>query len=247
MKDPSGHRQFITTRWSLVGAARADAVSQARARAALEELCRSYWFPLYAFVRSRGHSADDAQDLVQAFFARILEKDGLSAARRERGRFRSYLLGAMKHFLTNEWHRQRTQKRGGREQVLDWEALNPETRYAAAVAAADDPDHRFDREWAMEIVTDALQALRDEMAKAGKGEQFEALRGSLTGDETFSREAIAARLGMSEGALKTAIHRLRRRYRDLLRAAIAETVSDEADLDAEMRDLHAILRRGDAY
>jgi RNA polymerase sigma-70 factor (ECF subfamily) len=243
MKDPPGRRQFATTHWSLVGAARPGEVSQTRAREALEELCRTYWYPLYAFVRSRGYSADDAQDLTQAFFARIIETDGFAAADRERGRFRSYLLGAMKHFLANEWHRTQTQKRGGQVQFIEFDTLDPEARYAGAPEQSDNPDHIFDREWALQTVATALQALRDEMARAGKSDQFDAFKGSLTGEDELPRDQIAARLDMSAGAVKVAVHRLRQRYRKLLRAAIAETVSNEEDLDDEMRYLVAVLRR----
>jgi RNA polymerase sigma-70 factor (ECF subfamily) len=243
MKDPPGRRQFATTHWSLVDAARPDEASQTRAREALEELCRTYWYPLYAFVRSRGYSAVDAQDLTQAFFARIIETCGFASADRERGRFRSYLLGAMKHFLANEWHRSQTQKRGGQVQFIEWDAVDPEGRYAGASEQPDNPEHLFDREWALETIAGALQELRDEMANAGKSEQFDALKGRLTGEDETPREEIAARLGMSEGAVKVAVHRLRGRYRKLLRAAIAETVSNEADLDDEMRYLVAVLRK----
>jgi len=239
-----GPRQFATTHWSLVGAAQSDEAGQTRAREALEELCRAYWYPLYAFVRNRGYSAVDAQDLTQAFFAQIIETDGFASADRTRGRFRSYLLGAMKHFLANEWHRARTQKRGGQVQFVEWDALDPESRYAgAAPEAAQDPEHLFDREWALETIAAALQNLRDEMAQAGKSEQFDALKGCLTGQDELPRDEIATRLGMSTGAVKVAIHRLRQRYRTLLRAAIAETVSNEADLDDEMRYLVTVLRR----
>jgi len=226
-----------------VGAARPGEVSQTRAREALEELCRAYWYPLYAFVRSRGHSATDAQDLTQAFFARIIETGGFASADRERGRFRSYLLGAMKHFLANEWHRAQTQKRGGQVRFIEFDALDPEARYAGASQQSDNPDHLFDREWALQTVAGALQALRDEMARAGKSDQFETLKGSLTGQDETPRDQIAARLNMSESAVKVAVHRLRQRYRKLLRAAIAETVSNEADLDDEMRYLVAVLRK----
>ena len=243
MKDPAGPRRFATTQWSLVDTARADEASQTRAREALEELCRAYWYPLYAFVRSRGYSAEDAQDLTQAFFARIIEKRGFDSADRERGRFRSYLLGAMKNFLANEWHRAQAQKRGGRVRFLEWDWIDLESRYAGALKQSGDPEHFFDREWAVETVAAALEALRDEMAKAGKRDQFDALKGSLTGEEASSRGEIAERLGMSEGAVKVAVHRLRQRYRRLLRAAIAETVSNDADLDDEMRHLIAVLRR----
>ncbi|MCP4263885.1 MAG: sigma-70 family RNA polymerase sigma factor [Planctomycetes bacterium] len=243
MIDPHGQRQFATTHWSLVGAAKPDEASQTRAREALEELCRAYWYPLYAFVRSRGYSAVDAQDLTQAFFARIIETGGFVSADRERGRFRSYLLGAMKHFLANEWHRGQTQKRGGQVRLIEWDALDPEGRYAGASEQSDSPEHLFDREWALETIAGALQELRAEMSNAGKSEQFDALKGSLTGEDELPREEIAARLDMSEGAVKVAVHRLRRRYSKLLRAAIAETVSNEADLDDEMRYLVAVLRR----
>jgi len=245
MKDTPipGPRQFATTHWSLVGAAKPDEASQTRVREALEELCRAYWYPLYAFVRSRGYSAVDAQDLTQAFFARIIETGGFASADRERGRFRSYLLGAMKHFLTNQWHRAQTQKRGGQVQFIEWDALDPEARYAGAWEQSDNPEYLFDREWALQTIAGALQTLREEMANAGKSDQFDALKGSLTGQNESPRDQIAAQLDMSEGAVKVAVHRLRQRYRKLLRAAIAETVSNEADLNDEMRYLVAVLRR----
>jgi len=242
MEESPGPRQFATTHWSLVGAAKGGEVSQTRAREALEALCRSYWYPLYAFVRSRGYSETDAQDLTQAFFARIIETEGFASADRERGRFRSYLLGAMKHFLANEWHRAKAQKRGGRVQFVEWDGFDMESRYAGALNQSDNPDHLFDREWALQTVAGALQALRDEMAEAGKNEQFEMLKGSLTGQDETPREEFAERLGMSAGAVKVAVHRLRQRYRNLLRAVVAETVSNEADLDDEMRYLVEVLR-----
>lgn len=243
MNYPDEPRQFVTTHWSLVSAAKLGEVSQSRAREALEELCRAYWYPLYAFVRSRGYSAADAQDLTQGFFARIIEAGGFGSADRELGRFRSYLLGAMKHFLSNEWHRAKTQKRGGNVQFIEFDTLDPEGRYAGTSEQRDDPEHLFDREWALQTVAGALQALRDEMANTGKSDQFDTLKGSLTGQDELPREEIAARLNMSEGAIKVAIHRLRQRYRRLLRAAVAETVSNEADLDDEMRYLVEVLRR----
>jgi RNA polymerase sigma-70 factor (ECF subfamily) len=242
--DPTGPRDFATTQWSLVVAARPDEASAATARKALEELCRVYWYPLYAFVRYRGHSAEDAQDLTQSFFARAIEMGGFTSADPARGRFRSYLLGAMKHFMANEWHRARAQKRGGQVRLVEWDALSPEARYAATPRSWEDPEHLFDREWAQETVAAALRALREEMAKAGKSELFDALKGSLTGEDDAPREQIAARLGMTEGAVKVAVHRLRGRYRALLKATIAETVTNPADRDEEMRYLAAVLRRG---
>ena len=243
MKDPSGQRQFATTHWSLVDAAKPDKASQSCVRNAMEQLCRTYWYPLYAFVRSGGYSAADAQDLTQAFFARIIETGGFASADRERGRFRSYLLGAMKHFLANEWHKSQTQKRGGKVQIIEWDANDLEARYAGASKESDNPEHLFDREWALETIAGALKTLRDEMEKAGKSEQFDALKGSLTGEDEASREEIAEKLNMSEGAVKVAVHRLRQRYRKLLQDVIAETVSNEEDLDDEMRYLVAVLRK----
>jgi len=242
MIDPQDPRDFATTHWSLVVAARSDEASQTGARKALEKLCRAYWYPLYVFVRHRGYSSDDAQDLTQSFFVRIIETGGLASADPERGRFRSYLLGAMKHFLANEWHRARAQKRGGGVTFLELDALEPEVRYALEPAQAADPDAGFDRAWAKESIARAMQKLRAEYQAGGKNELFEALKGSLTGDEP-ARSETAARLAMTAGAMKVAVHRLRRRYRELLRAEIAETVIDPADVDVEMRHLVAALRK----
>lgn len=238
-----GPREFATTHWSLVLAARLDESDQSRARRALEELCRVYWYPLYAFVRWRGYSAEDAQDLTQAFFARILESGGFTSVEPGRSRFRSYLLGAMKHFLANEWHRGQAQKRGGDVTFLELDALDPEARYALEPASTEDPEAEFDRQWARETTARALDMLRCELESKGKGELFDALKGSLTGGEP-ARSETAARLAMTEGAVKVAIHRLRARYRELLRAAIAETLADPTDVDSEMRHLVAVLRGG---
>ncbi len=222
-------------------AAKADQVSRTRARNALEQLCRAYWYPLYAFVRHRGYSSDDAQDLTQSFFARIIETGGFASADPGRGRFRSYLLGAMKHFLANEWHRARAQKRGGGVTVIELDALEPEARFALEPAQVDDPDAGFDREWAQESTARAMRKLQTESQARGKDELFQALKDSLTGDEP-ARSETAAQLGMTEGAVKVAVHRLRKRFRELLRAEIAETVGDLADVGDEMRHLVAALR-----
>ena len=242
MASPSPPGRFATTQWSLVIEAGRDEAGQTQVRRALGELCRAYWYPLYAFVRSRGYSSEDAQDLTQAFFTRIIETGGLASADRKRGRFRSYLLGAMKHFLANEWHRTRAQKRGGQWQFVEWESLDPESRYAENRSQTDHPERLFDREWAFETVTAALRSLRDEMDRAGKGDQFEALKGSLTGEGPMPRRELAERLHLSESAVKVAIHRLRKRYGVLLRAVVAETVSSTEDLDNEMRYLVSVLR-----
>ncbi len=223
-------------------AAKAGEASQTHARKALEELCRAYWYPLYAFVRNRGYSSSDAQDLTQSFFTRIIETGGFASADPERGRFRSYLLGALKHFLANEWHRAQALKRGGGVTFLELDALDPEARYALEPAQSTDPDAGFDREWAQELTARAMEELRAESKASGKGELFEALKGSLIGEEP-ARSETAARLGTTVGAAKVAVHRLRQRYREILRAEIAETVSDPSDIDDEMRYLVAALRR----
>ena len=242
MKDPLGPRKFTTTQWSVVVAAKPDEKSQTQARKALEQLCRAYWYPLYAFVRNRGYSSIDAEDLTQSFFVRLIETSGFASADPERGRFRSYLLGAMKHFLANQWHRAQAQKRGGGVTFLQLDALDPEARYALEPAQSADPDVGFDQEWAQQSIDRAMEKLRAESETSGKGELFEALQGSLTGDEP-ARSETAARIGMTEGAVKVAVHRLRKRYRELLRAEIAETVSDPSEVDDEMRHLVDALRR----
>jgi len=237
-----GRREFTTTHWSLVGAAQSDEASRTRARMAMEELCRAYWYPLYAFVRNRGYSAFDAQDQTQSFLVQFISTGGFASADRERGRFRTYLLGAMKHFLANDWHRAKAQKRGGGVTFLEWDALEPEARYALEPEQPTDPDAGFDREWAMELTARAMEKLREESEAGGRGQLFIALKGSLTGVEP-PRGETAGRLGLTEGAVKVAVHRLRQRYRELLRAEIAETVSDSSDIDDEMRYLLTALRR----
>ncbi len=243
MQDPPERKQFATTNWSLVSAARFDEESQTRARSALEELCRAYWYPLYVFVRSRGYSTHDAQDLTQSFFTQIIERGGFTSADRRLGRFRSYLLGAMKHFLANEWHRAKAKKRGGQVRFIEWDALDLESRYAGSSKQSDDPELLFDREWALETIAGALKALRHEMMKKGKGELFDALKDCLTGAEESPRRETASHLDMNENAVKVAVHRLRQRYRSLLRATIAETVDNEAELNEEMRYLVTVLRK----
>ncbi len=240
MNEHFGPREFATTQWSLVVAAGRDKQSQSIADQALAELCKAYWYPIYAFVRARGYSSNDAQDLTQAFFAKLIESSGLASADPAKGRFRSYLLGAMKHFLAHDWDRKRAKKRGGGLKIVQLDALDPEARYALEPAQSSEPDAWFDREWARELTARALKKLRLELEAEGKGDQFQVLKGSLTGDEP-SRQETAARLEMTEGAVKVAVHRLRRRYRELLRAEIAETVDDPAAIDDEMRYLVTAL------
>lgn len=241
--DRGGGLEFHTTHWSLVLAARPeDAGGQTVARRALAELCGTYWYPLYAFVRLRGYGPEPAQDLTQAFFARLLERGGLGGADPDKGRFRSYLLGAMKHFLANDWHRAQARKRGGELHFIDLDSLEPEARYALAPATSEDPDLRFDREWAVTTLDRARRQLQAAYERKGQAELFAELEGSLTGEEPDRRQ-VAERLGLTDGAVKVAVHRLRRRLRDSIRAQIAETVGDPEEIEEEMRHLLAVLRR----
>ena len=233
-------RQFATTQWSLVVAARQQPGSQSRARLALAELCRAYWYPLYAFVRSRGYVAEDALDLTQSFFVRFVVPRGFATADPAKGRVRSYLLGAVKHFLSHERERRQAKKRGGDVTVIDLDALSPEARYALEPAQAVEPDARFDREWAQEVTARALRQLRREAESLGKGAQFNELKVSLAG-ELAAPPATAERLKMPPGAVKVAVHRLRKQYRQLLRSEIAQTVDDPAEIDAEMQYLVTAL------
>ncbi len=222
-------------------AAGADDDSRSLARHALEELCRTYWFPLYAFVRRRGYSVADAQDLTQAFFVKFLSLDGFARADRGRGRFRSYLLGALKNFLANEWDLVKTQKRGGDLKFLAWDSLKPEARYTLEPSTVVDLGLEFDRGWALETYERATEQLRSDCKAKGKGELFDALKSCLSGVE-LDRAKIAERLGLSDGAVKVSIHRLRQRFREILRAEIGQTVAEPGDVDDEMRHLVAALR-----
>jgi RNA polymerase sigma factor (sigma-70 family) len=234
-------RGFASTRWSLVVAARGEAPE---ARAALAVLCQAYWHPLYAYARRRLANADDAQDLTQEFFARLLEKDYLQAADPRRGKFRSFLLAAFKHFLANERERATAQKRGGGRRPLPLDFEDGERRYRHEPADATTPETLYARRWALTLLEQALARLRQEFAAAGKEALFEALKGTLTGDGTAEPYARIGRdLGLSEPAVKTAVHRLRRRYQELLRAEVAQTVASPEEVEDELRDLFAAVRR----
>jgi len=231
---------FVTTRWtSVVAAGHADTP---RARAALENLCQTYWYPLYAYVRRSGQPPEDAKDLTQAFFARLLEHNSIAKVDRERGRFRSFLLASLKHFLVNEWEKSRTLKRGGAAHFVPLQFDTAETRFAQPIAPEDTPDRAFDRQWALALLDTVLGRLRREYATSGKDGLFLGLKDTLSGGRSeIPYRDLAARLAMSEGAVKVAAHRLRQRYRDLLREEIASTVADAGDVEAELRDLFAAL------
>jgi RNA polymerase sigma-70 factor (ECF subfamily) len=232
-----GAGAFATTRWSMVLAAHGDGPG---ARAALAQLCERYWFPVYAFVRRQGISPHDAQDLTQEFFGRLIEKEWLSAVERERGRFRSWLLASTRHFLANEWQRLRTQKRGGGAPVFSLDETDAEGRYLREPADPVDATQLFNRRWALTLLDDVLARLQAEMEAAGKGAHFAAMKPAITSGRAAPAE-IAAQLQMSDGAVRVAIHRLRERYRELLRAAVAETVDSAAEVDAELQCLFAAL------
>jgi RNA polymerase sigma-70 factor (ECF subfamily) len=234
----SSAARFATTRWSLIRAAgREDGFASRRA---LSELCELYWFPVYSFVRRRGHDHDRAQDLTQGFFARLLERDGLANADPAKGRFRSYLLGACQHFLANQHDFATAQKRGGGEPLLSLNFDNADSRYGVEPADGHTAEQEFERRWALSLLEQTLAGLRAEYAEAGKAAIFERLKGALTG-EPAAHASVAAELGLSEGAVKVAAHRLRQRYRERLRSAIAETVDSPDEIDDEIRALFAAL------
>jgi RNA polymerase sigma factor (sigma-70 family) len=231
---------FVTTHWSLVLAARRSDSTQASA--ALASLCRIYWYPLYAYVRRRGYSVEDAQDLTQEFFARLLEQRWLGQADRTRGRFRTFLLSAMSHFLANEWDKARAQKRGGAVQLVPLQFDAAETRYGKEPTDPFTPEQAYERRWAVTLLEAVLQRLQKECVAEGKAELFEALKPCLVGErDSQPYVSLATRLRLSEGAVKVAVHRLRQRFRQLLRDEIANTVATPAEVDEEMHHLFAVL------
>lgn len=231
---------FATTRWSLVLSTRSEDVPES-ARA-LEQLCQVYWYPLYAHVRRQGVGPAEAEDLTQAFFARLLEKKWLQTATPERGRFRSFLLTSLQHFLANEWDRARAQKRGGQFQFFSLDAALGEERWVQEPATQQTPENEFDRRWAVSLLETVLNRLQQEYVQNGKGALFEQLKGAVGGDSSEHLEAAAAPiLNLSPGAVRVAAHRLRRRYRELLREEIAQTVASPSEVDQELRHLFAAL------
>lgn len=231
---------FATTQWSLV--LRAAQPDNSSARLALEMLCRRYWFPLYAFARRRVATVPEAQDLTQEFFLRLLEKNSLAAASPERGRFRSFLLTSLKNFLANEWDRATAQKRGGgRERLsLDWET--GESRLSLEPAHTDTPEREFERQWALTLLDVVVRRLQEEFAASDKSRQFELLKETLTGNRAvFDYATIAAELQLSEEAARQAAHRLRKRYRELLRAEVAATVESDNEVEDEIGRLFEAL------
>jgi RNA polymerase sigma-70 factor (ECF subfamily) len=208
----------------------------------LENLCRAYWGPLYAYVRRRGYGVEDAQDLTQAFFGRLLERRWLACAEREKGRFRTFLLTAMERFLANEWDKARALKRGGGQVLVPIQLDMAETRYGVDPRDTRTPEQAFEYRWAVTLLEEVLNRLETEFQARGQAETFAILKPCLVGDRAAQPYTeLAARLGIREGAVKVAVHRLRRRYKELLRAEIAETVAAPEEVDSEMRHLFEIL------
>ena len=237
---------FVTTQWTRVLAARGDSPE---AQAALGDLCAAYYAPVLVFLRRSGRDEEAARDLTQEFFTRLLARGGLDTVERGRGRFRSFLLGALKHFLADQFDRARAAKRGSGQEPLSLEASSSGDTTAALQIpdpAAVVPDTFFDRQWALTILDHALAALGAEHHSDGKAAQFEALKPWLTGDsEKLSQAEVARQLDLNEGAVKVAIHRLRKRFRDLVKAEIARTVGDGADVQEELSYLLEVLSRPD--
>jgi RNA polymerase sigma-70 factor (ECF subfamily) len=241
--DGGGHRgAFVTTRWSVVlTAGRSDST---RAQSALSTLCQAYWYPLYAYVRRRGYNPHDAQDLTQEFFARLLEHNWLARASRERGRFRTFLLSALSHFLANEWDKARSKKRGGAVQFLPLQLDTAETRYGAEPPDTVTPEQCYERRWALALLDHVLTRLGDEYRAEQKGELFELLKPCFAGERQSQPYAsLGAKLGMSEGAVKVAVHRMRHHYREILKEEIAQTVSAPDEVEEEMRYLLTVLAK----
>ena len=233
---PDATGEFVRTRWSLVLRARQpDAAEAARA---LETLCRTYWYPVYAFVRRYGYAAHDAQDLTQEFFARILTRNTFAKADPERGRFRSFLVGTLRNFLADERDKSLALKRGGGAIMFSLDSLDPEARFALEPAIELSPDRIFDRRWASTVLEEALKRLRAEHKTANKARQFDLLKPFLDGDaEADGYARVAAELQTSSNAVAVAVYRLRQRFRVLVREQVAETVANPTEVDDELRSL----------
>jgi RNA polymerase sigma factor (sigma-70 family) len=232
--------QFTTTHWSVVLAAGHSSVPGAQE--ALETLCRTYWYPLYVYVRRQGNSPEDAQDVTQDFFSRLLEKNYLAKADPERGKFRTFLLGSLKNFLVNEWKRAGRLKRGGGVEFISIDTNAAEDRFAAEAPEEANPDAEYETRWAVTLVEHVLSTLRQEFNAADKARLFEELKGLIWGDQCPASYAeIAGQLSLSEGTVKVTVHRLRQRFRELLRAEVAHTVDRPEDVDGELRHLISVL------
>ncbi len=233
--------EFSTTHWSTILAA--GQTPSPAAERALERLCRGYWYPLYAYVRRQEHDVADAKDLTQEFFVRFLEHNYVRRACRERGRFRTFLLTSLKHFLINEWKGANSLKRGGGQKTFSLDEEQAEQRFAADLFVEQSPDALYDQRWGMALLQQALDRLREELTAEGKAASFDQLKDFVWGGKPVgSYASVAESLGMSEGALKVAVHRLRQRFGELLRAEVARTVSTPVEIDEELQYLITVLR-----
>jgi RNA polymerase sigma-70 factor (ECF subfamily) len=232
---------FHTTHWSVVLAAQKGDSPQANK--ALETLCRTYWYPIYVFVRRRGFSVEDAQDLTQEFFARLLQRNFLRKVAREKGRFRTYLLVALKNFLATEWRRGQTARRGGGQAIVSWEELQAEERFAHEPVSEVTPESLYEQRWALAVMELAMERLRGEFHAAGKAEQFDRLKPFLSSEgNKADYAALAGQLGVTAGAVSVAVHRLRRRFGEVLRAVVATTVAAPDEVEDEVRLLAGVLQ-----
>ena len=232
--------EFGTTHWSVV--CQAGAAPSPEAEAALEKLCRAYWKPVYGFIRWRGYPQEDAEDLTQEFFAQLLSRRDLSGLDRARGKFRSFLIACLNHFLAKDWRERNALKRGGTRTFVPLDGVEAEERFEGEFVSGTDADAHFDRRWAMVILDQALSALRYEQVSADKGDFFNELRPFLMpGSPETGYKEVAERLHMSPGAVGTAVHRLRQRYRELVRDAVAQTVTSPVEVEEEMRHLLQVL------
>ena len=231
--------QFRTTHWGLV--AQAGEHESAASAEALETLCRAYWYPLYAYVRRKGHDATESQDLIQEFFARFLASHSVRSVDRRKGRFRSFLLGSMEHFLAKQWNHARRLKRGGGLVIFSLDD-DPEQRYGLEPADEMTPERIFERRWALLLLENSMSRLRLECAEKGKADLFDRAKSLISGDRASEPYAdLATVTRMTEGALRVAVHRLRQRYGELLRDEIAQTVSSPEEFNVELRALFAAL------
>ncbi|SRR6266498_169145 len=238
---PGAPRQFTTTHWSVV--LEAGQGGTPNGCEAMARLCQTYWYPLYAYVRRKGYDAAEAQDLTQEFFARLLARNYLSVADRNKGKFRSFLLGSLEHFLARAWTKAHAQKRGGGQPLFSLDEVQAENRYSHEPADQLTPEKIFDRRWATTLLEQAMGRLRESYESDNKAKLFGQLEGFLTGNGPQTSYAeIAARLNMTEGAVKVAVHRLRQRYGALVRAEIGQTVATPEGVDEELRYLLSLLR-----
>ncbi len=241
LREPSvGNRVFATTSWTVVlNAQREGAPGN---QVALDQLCRNYWYPLYAYVRRRGHSHEDAQDLIQGFFAHLLDRKSLLKVSREKGKFRSFLLASLNYFLSDARDYDRAQKRGGGREFISLDTEDADRRYRLEPADLRSPEKLFERRWALAVIEQVFKGLEREYATAGKAALYRELKPFLMGDKSHGTYTdTAAKLGSGEGAVKMAVFRLRQRYRELFREVIAQTLDDPSETDEEFSYLLSVI------